>query len=84
MQFFNILKPKKILKKVNKNLEITKTNIGGMIMDNCNCRVKCTVCECTHNDMCQHCNLNSIEISGEKTTTDAIATPHYCKSFCRR
>lgn len=53
-------------------------------MDNCNCRVKCTVCECAHNDMCQHCNLNSIEISGEKTTTDAIATPHYCKSFCRR
>ncbi|MBO5926563.1 MAG: DUF1540 domain-containing protein [Clostridia bacterium] len=55
-------------------------------MENCNCKcnVKCTVCECTHNDMCNNCTLNAIEISHEKTGADAISTPHYCKSFCKR
>lgn len=64
-------------------------NLGGFyIMDNCNClnncKVKCTVCECTHNDCQENCMLNSIEITHEKTGADAIMTPHYCKSFCKR
>ena len=51
---------------------------------NCNCKVKCTVCECTHNDCQENCMLSSIEISHEKTGADAISTPHYCKSFCKK
>ena len=32
-------------------------------MNNCNCRVKCNVCECVHNDRCNCCSLDTIEIT---------------------
>ncbi|MBO5850962.1 MAG: DUF1540 domain-containing protein [Clostridia bacterium] len=53
-------------------------------MDNCNCRVKCNVCECVHNGSCNTCNLDCIEITHEKTANDVVATPHFCKSFCKK
>ncbi len=52
---------------------------------NCSCKVKCTVCECAHNDCNQnYCTLNAIEISHEPTGANAVMTPHYCKSFCKK
>ncbi len=57
-------------------------------MDNCNCinncKVKCNVCECVHNDSANSCNLNCIEISHEKTGDNCVQTPHFCKSFCKK
>lgn len=50
-----------------------------------NCKVKCNVCECVHNDCGKNgCNLNSIEITHEKCCDDVVATPHFCKSFCKK
>ncbi len=54
-------------------------------MDIENCRVKCNVCECEHNaEDCNCCNLGTIEISNEKTSSESINTPHFCKSFCKK
>ena len=46
-----------------------------------NCNVKCNVCECKHNDCGCNCCLGCIEISHENTGADAVATPHFCKSY---
>ncbi len=46
-----------------------------------NTGVKCNVCECAHNTECNKCNLPTIEVTHEKTSADAIANPHFCKSF---
>lgn len=48
------------------------------------CKVKCDVSECTHNDCEMTCCLDAIEITHEKTGADVIATPHFCKSFCKK
>lgn len=53
-------------------------------MDHSSLRVKCTVCDCVHNDTCENCNLNCIEITDEKTSANSMQTPHFCKSFCQR
>lgn len=53
-------------------------------MNNCNCRVKCNVCECVHNSNCNTCNLDTIEISHEKTFNGSMTVPHFCKSFDKR
>lgn len=53
-------------------------------MDN-NCKVKCNVCECVHNACNENgCNLSCIEITHEKTGDDVVATPHFCKSYCKK
>ena len=49
-----------------------------------NCRVKCNVCECAHNNNCNCCTLNEIEITHEKTAGNVGFTPHFCKSFRER
>ncbi len=50
-----------------------------------NCKVKCNVCECVHNNCdANGCNLSLIEITHEQTTDDVVATPHFCKSFCKK
>lgn len=46
-----------------------------------NSGVACNVCECKHNEESCKCNLSKIQITHEKTGADAIATPHFCKSF---
>lgn len=45
--------------------------------------VTCNVCECEHNDTTiNKCNLACIEVTHEKTGADAVAVPHFCKSYC--
>ncbi|MGL5151566.1 MAG: DUF1540 domain-containing protein [Clostridium sp.] len=46
--------------------------------------VKCNVCECKHNKASNMCDLTSIEVTHEKTGADAVATPHFCKSYCQK
>lgn len=55
-------------------------------MNNCDCKcnVKCNVCECMHNDSCNSCMLDTIEITHEQTGVNAMSTPHFCKSFCKK
>ncbi|MFI3141352.1 MAG: DUF1540 domain-containing protein [Clostridia bacterium] len=43
--------------------------------------VKCNVCECEYNVNNCGCCLDTVEITHEKTGADAIATPHFCKSY---
>lgn len=43
--------------------------------------VNCNVCECMHNEMGNKCKLLCIEVTHEKTGADAVATPHFCKSY---
>ena len=43
--------------------------------------VCCNVCECTHNTECNKCDLSQIEVTHEKTGENAIAVPHFCKSY---
>ncbi len=49
-----------------------------------NAGVVCTVCECVHNASCNKCNLQTIEVTNEKTTANAVAIPHFCKNFQQR
>lgn len=46
--------------------------------------VKCNVCECVHNEENYICNLTTIEVTHEKTGADAVATPHFCKSYTKK
>lgn len=46
-----------------------------------NSGVYCNVTECTHNVSSSKCDLAKIEITHEKTSADAVATPHFCKSY---
>lgn len=46
-----------------------------------NTGVNCNVRECMHNISGVKCDLTKIEVTNEKTGPNAIATPHFCKSF---
>lgn len=46
-----------------------------------NSGVSCNVTECTHNVSSCKCDLSKIEVTHEKTGADAVATPHFCKSY---
>ncbi len=46
--------------------------------------VKCSVNECEYHVDCDKCSLNKIEVSHEKTSADAIAIPHFCKSYQKK
>lgn len=46
-----------------------------------NIGVACNVSECMHNVACNKCNLTKIEVTNEKTGANAVATPHFCKSY---
>ncbi len=46
-----------------------------------NSGVKCNVCECMHNANGCDCSLSCIEVTHEKTTSDGVAVPHFCKSY---
>ena len=37
--------------------------------------------ECVHNIAGAKCNLEKIDVTNEKTGSNAVATPHFCKSF---
>lgn len=43
--------------------------------------VSCNVSECAHNQAGDKCSLTSISVTHEKTGADAVATPHFCKSY---
>lgn len=43
--------------------------------------VACNVTECMHNVSSCKCDLSKIEVTHEKTAADAVATPHFCKSY---
>ncbi len=49
-----------------------------------NTGVTCNVCECAHNQAGDKCSLASINVTHEKTGADAVATPHFCKSYCEK
>ncbi len=49
-----------------------------------NIGVKCDVCECLHNEGCNRCTLSTIEVTHEQTSANAVATPHFCKSFTQK
>lgn len=55
---------------------------GGDIMDNTG--VSCNVCECVHNVEANKCDLAKIEVTHEKTTAEAVAVPHFCKSYQKK
>ena len=46
-----------------------------------NSGVKCNVCECMHNNDGMDCALLCIEVTHEKTTSEGVAVPHFCKSY---
>ena len=47
-----------------------------------NSGVKCNVCECTHNNSNDNsCTLSCIEVTHEKTTSEGVSVPHFCKSY---
>lgn len=43
--------------------------------------VKCNVRECIHHESDCKCRLDTIEVTHEKTGANAVATPHFCKSY---
>lgn len=53
-------------------------------MEKSQCRVKCNVCECVHNDRCNCCSLDTIEITHDYQEGNLSTTPHFCKSFCEK
>ena len=46
--------------------------------------VKCNVCECAYNVKSEKCSLTSINVTNEKTGSDCVSTPHFCKSFQKK
>ncbi len=46
--------------------------------------VKCNVTECEYHVDCCGCRLEKIEVTHEKTSADAIAVPHFCKSYQKK
>lgn len=49
-----------------------------------NTGVSCNVNECVHNISTEKCDLVKIEVTHEKTSADAVATPHFCKSYQKK
>lgn len=43
--------------------------------------VMCDVCECCHNVEGEKCDLQKIEVTHETSAANAVASPHFCKSF---
>lgn len=48
-------------------------------MPEINSAIKCSVKDCKHYDISNHCKLNSIDVGGEYVCTDCKETQ--CKSF---
>ncbi len=46
-----------------------------------NSGVCCNVSQCCHYKQDDKCQLAKIHITNEKTSADAIATPHFCKNY---
>lgn len=46
-----------------------------------NSGVSCNVNECMYHAKENKCSLDKIQVSHEKTSADAIAIPHFCKSY---
>ncbi|MBS7307276.1 MAG: DUF1540 domain-containing protein [Eubacteriales bacterium] len=46
-----------------------------------NSGVTCNVVECAYNVGNNKCKLATIEVTHEKTSPDAMSTPHFCKSY---
>lgn len=46
-----------------------------------NAGVNCNVIECTHNLSGAKCDLAKIDVVNDKTGANAVAAPHFCKSF---
>lgn len=49
-----------------------------------NCGVLCNVCDCMHHCAGNKCCLETIEVSNEKTSAQAVANPHFCKSYDKK
>ena len=46
-----------------------------------NSGVVCNVNECIHHEQQDKCKLQTIEVTHQKTSADAISIPHFCKSY---
>lgn len=46
-----------------------------------NSGVSCNVNECMYHAEENKCSLDKIQVCHEKTSADAIAIPHFCKSY---
>ncbi len=46
--------------------------------------VCCSVNECTYHSGTDKCTLPKIEITHQKTNTNGLATPHYCKNYTQK
>ncbi len=46
--------------------------------------IRCNVNECVHHCECNQCTLPSIEVSHDRHSQDAMQTPHYCSSYCKK
>ena len=46
--------------------------------------VKCTVNECVYHVECDKCKLQKIEVTHEKTGSDSMSVPHFCKSYQKK
>lgn len=49
-----------------------------------NSGVKCEVCECVHNCCTNKCDLAQIEVTNKPSASDAVDTPHFCRSFQKK
>lgn len=49
-----------------------------------NTGVKCSVNECEYHQGCDKCTLAKIEVTHEKTGSDSMAIPHFCKSYRKK
>ena len=55
---------------------------GGAFMHNEG--VTCSVNECEYHVECDKCRLDKIEVTHEKTSSDSMAIPHFCKSYKKK
>ena len=46
--------------------------------------VTCTVNECEYHVECDKCRLQKIEVTHEKTGSDSMSIPHFCKSYQKK
>lgn len=49
-----------------------------------NSGVKCDVNECAYNVECSKCSLATIEVTHQAQAQNAVATPHFCKSYQKK
>lgn len=49
-----------------------------------NTGVCCNVCECAHHCGSDQCDLTKIEVTNETTSQNAVAVPHFCKSYTQK